>query len=267
MSFVIHGANLHVKESGAGQPVLFLHGNPDSADLWDGVVSRLNGRFRCIAIDLPGFGRSTAPAEFDCSFENLGRFTDETVAQLGFTRPIDLVAHDFGGAYAMAWAAMHPEKVRRMVAINTPFFVGDYQWHTWARIWRTPILGELSLLTMSWPLFRLSMKLGSRNLSEDQLRDTYAYMSPGMKRMILKLYRAANPSEFRAWEPRMLAATARIPTLVLWGEHDPYIPSWVADRLGARKVLRFPDSGHWTPAEMPEPVAEAIGEFLGQDAT
>ncbi|QXP85780.1 alpha/beta fold hydrolase [Methylococcus sp. Mc7] len=74
MSIVVQEVDLFVRDVGAGPPVLFLHGNPDSADIWDEVVARLNGRFRCIAIDLPGFGRSGPAPGFDCSFANLGRF-------------------------------------------------------------------------------------------------------------------------------------------------------------------------------------------------
>ncbi len=86
-----------------------------------------------------------------------------------------------------------------------------------------------------------------------------------VKRMILRLYRAADPEAFRRWEPRMLEASARIPTLVLWGMHDPYIPPWVAERFGTRNIERFEASGHCLPAELPDPVAEALREFLTRD--
>ena len=82
--------------------------------------------------------------------------------------------------------------------------------------------------------------------------------------MVLALYRAADPAAFREWEPRMRQLTARVPVLVLWGEQDPYIPPWVADRFGADRVVRFPDSGHWTPAEVPDRVALEIQNFVSR---
>lgn len=253
------GNDVHVEQGGAGDPVLFLHGNPDSAALWHRVVARLGDRVRWIAIDLPDFGRSRAAADFDPTFAGLGRFVDAVVEALGVDGPLGVVAHDYGGAFAMAWAALHPEKARRLVAINHPFFVGDYRWHRWARIWRTPLLGELSTVPMGWwPIFSRSLRSGARALPEEHVREAFAAFTPATRRMILRLYRAADPAAFRRWEPRMRAATARIPTLVLWGEHDPYIPGWVAER--------FPDAGHWLPVEQPERVAASLLRFFAETA-
>ena len=72
----VEGARIYVADEGKGQPVLFLHGNPDSADMWSGVIERLKDKYRCIAIDLPGFGRSEAPASFDASLESEAQFVD-----------------------------------------------------------------------------------------------------------------------------------------------------------------------------------------------
>lgn len=257
------GVDIFVKDQGAGPPILFLHGNPDTADIWDAVLGLLQERNRCIAPDLPGFGRSTMPQEMDCSFDNLGRFLDQFVEVMQIPLPLNLVAHDFGGAFGMAWAVQHVEKVRRIVVVNHPFFIADYRWHPWARVWRTRILGELSLMAMNWPAYYRIVRFGSRRLSREAIRRSYSFLTPNWKRMVLRLYRAANPAAFREWEPQARSLTARVPTLVLWGTRDPYIPAWVADRFGAKRVVRFPDSGHWTPAEMPDRVAEEVQEFVG----
>jgi pimeloyl-ACP methyl ester carboxylesterase len=254
--------DVFVKDQGKGTPVLFLHGNPDTADIWDGVVGHMQQEYRCIAPDLPGFGRSVAPPDFHCSFENLGRFIDELVETLHLPLPLNLVTHDFGGAFGIAWAAQHEEKVRRIVVINHPFFVADYHWHLWARLWRTPLLGEVSLRTLNWPTFYRIVRYGSRHLSRETIRQTYSFLTPQWKQMVLRLYRAANPADFREWEPRMRKLTAQVPTLVLWGTHDPWVPLWVADRFGAERVVHFPDSGHWTPTESPDQVATEIHDFL-----
>jgi pimeloyl-ACP methyl ester carboxylesterase len=256
------GVDVFVKVQGAGTPVLFLHGNPDTGDLWDGVVARLQHRQRCIVPDLPGFGRSVPPSDFDCSFENLGHFLDKLVDGVDAALPLNLVTHDFGGAFGMAWAAQHPDKVRRIVVINHPFFIADYQWHLWARIYRTPILGELSLLTLNWPAFYLIVRYGSRQLTREHLRRAYTFLTPQWKQMVLRLYRAARPAAFRDWEPRMQRLTAQVPVLVLWGSQDPWIPLWIADRFRAERVVHFPDCGHWPPAEVPDRVATEIRDFL-----
>src|SRR5262245_54156765 len=211
MHIPVGSADVYVKDQGAGSPILFLHGNPDTADVWDGVIGYLQKQYRCIAPDLPGFGRSTAARDFNCSFDHLGRFLDEFVERIRPTLPLNLVTHDFGGAFGMAWAVQYPEKVRRIVVINHPFFVGDYSWHNWARLYRSTILGELTLFRLNWSAFQRIVRYGSRRLTTDAIRRMYAFLTPDWKRMVLRLYRAADPAAFREWEPRMLRLTSQIP--------------------------------------------------------
>jgi pimeloyl-ACP methyl ester carboxylesterase len=262
VSLVVQGVEVFVQQTGSGPPLLLAHGVPDTGRIWDEVLPRFATRYRCIVFDLPGFGRSRAPDDFDTSFGNLGRFLAELIAALGIDEPVSLLGHDYGGAFTMAFAALHPERVRRLVVSNHAFFVGAYTWHVWARLWRTPHLGELSMRTLrAWPLFYASMRIGSR-LHKAHIRQVHAQLTPGMLRMILRLYRAADPEQFQLWEPRMLAATASIPCLVLWGEQDPYIPPWVADCFGARRVVRLPEAGHWVPKQAPERFAAEALAFL-----
>ncbi|HEY9825288.1 MAG TPA: alpha/beta fold hydrolase [Stenomitos sp.] len=261
MSLIVQGVDVFVRESGCGEPILFLHGNPDSADLWNDIIFQLHESYRCIAIDLPGFGRTKAPQDFDYSFENLGDFVNALVESLNITTPLNVVAHDFGGAFAMSWAARNPQKVRSIVVINHPFFVAEYKWHFGARVWRTPLVGELSMFLINWPVFSWMMRSGNKNLSKEQIRHAYLVLSQS-RWQILRLYRAPDPEEFKRWEPQMLAATAKIPTLVLWGNQDSFIPEWVADKFGSKRVTRFQESGHWLPAEIPEQVAAELLKFL-----
>jgi pimeloyl-ACP methyl ester carboxylesterase len=255
------GIDVFLKDTGEGPPTLFLHGNPDSADLWDGVIERLQSSYRCLAPDLPGFGRSGDAGDLDCSLDGFARLVEAIVDGTGVTEPVNLVVHDLGGPIGLSWAIQNPEKVRRLAILNTLYSTA-YRWHLWARIWRTPLLGELSLASMNWPLFKWSIRRGSRNLSEAQIRGIYRYVAPKVKRTILKLYRATDPESFRGWEERLLGITATVPTLVLWGDHDPYIPKRFAATFGTGNIRHFPDHGHWLPAEAPREVAEALKAHL-----
>jgi pimeloyl-ACP methyl ester carboxylesterase len=257
----VQNVNVHLVDLGTGQATLFLHGNPDSADMWDGVIARLSTRFRCLAPDLPGFGRSSAPADFDCSLDNMATFIDGVISAAGISEPVNLVVHDFGGPYGLAWAIEHPERVKRIAVTNTLFF-SDYRWHFWARVWRTPGLGELSVLFMNRWLFSWELRRGSPTLSQEHISRSYSHVSPGMQRMVLRLYRATDPENFRGWEQRLLELTGRIPTLVLWGDCDPYISIDFADRFGARQIEHFPDYGHWLPVEAPAEVSEHLLRFF-----
>ena len=263
MALTVQGVAVHIVDEGAGTPTLLLHGNPDSSDVWAGVIARLGLHYRCLAPDLPGFGRSSFPENFDYSFEGLARFVDELVEEIDITQPLNLVVHDFGGAFGLAWAAKHPQKVRRIAIMNTPFFVSGYRWHYLARIWRTPILGELfQVLTNRWA-FYLSVRPATPKLTKEQIYEMYSNLANhDTKITILRLYRAADEEKFARWEHPMLQTTAQVPTLVLWGAHDPYIPTWVADRFGARKVKHFAQCGHWLQVEEPEKVSEELLRFF-----
>jgi pimeloyl-ACP methyl ester carboxylesterase len=113
---------------------------------------------------------------------------------------------------------------------------------------------------------RFEMRRGSVTLTNEQIDEAYALMSPGMKRTVLKLYRATDPKNLGVWEQRLLAVTANVPTIVLWGDQDPYIGSQFADRFGARKVRHFKQWGHWIQMESPHEVAQELLAFFGEQA-
>ena len=261
----VGSADIHVTEWGAGPPVLMLHGNPDSGIMWEGIAQRLATHYRCIAPDLPGFGHSEVPADFERSLDGLAEFIQQFLNAAAIGRPVDLVAHDFGGPFAFAWAVKHPDAMRRMVAINTLFF-SDYHWHFWARVWRTPILGELSMLTMNRPIFAQELRRGSKGISDAHIDRTWASVTPRMKKEVLRLYRATDPANFQPWEGAFLQLVRVKPTLVIWGDKDPYISSRFADRFNAQKVMHLAQAGHWAPVEAPAECADAIRQFFSAAA-
>jgi pimeloyl-ACP methyl ester carboxylesterase len=261
MPVTVQQAKIHLVDQGTGTPTLFLHGVADSSDVWSGVISRLKHHYRCLAPDLPAFGRSTAPENFDCSLQNMADFVDGLVDAIGIKEPLNLVVHDFGGPFGLAWAVKHPARIKHLAIMNTPFF-SDYRWHFWAKVWRTPFLGELSWQLMSRWVFTQEMKRGSRKLTVGQIQEIFALITPAMQRMILRLYRTTDPENFRGWEDELLKVTARVPTRVLWGGHDPYIPRKFAERYGAQSVHYFPDSGHWVQLEEAEQVSKNLLEFF-----
>lgn len=265
MALIVRGAKLHLVDEGAGPPTLFLHGNPDSSEVWSGIIPHLGEHTRCLAPDLPGFGRSTVPAGFDFSLDGLAGFIDELVQAIGIKEPLNLVVHDIGGPYGLSWAAKHPKKVRSLVIMNT-VFSSDFEWHSMAKIWRTPILGELMQMLTNRRAFVRELRRGSRKLSLEQINRTYDLMTPEMKRMVLRLYRAIDIKDFRGRENALRNLAASVPSLVLWGDHDPYVPARFAETFGAQKVEHFPDCGHWLPLEAGREIAERLRTFLAEES-
>jgi pimeloyl-ACP methyl ester carboxylesterase len=99
------------------------------------------------------------PKGFKPTLDGMALFVAQILESAGVKPPINLIAHDFGGPFAFAWAVKHPDSVCHMVATNTLFF-SDYKWHFWAQVWLTPVLGQLSMAIINPPMF-------SRELSAD----------------------------------------------------------------------------------------------------
>lgn len=263
MKINVGRSSIHYVDVGTGTPTLLLHGNPDSSEVWSGVIKCLPKTVRCIAPDLPGFGKSTAPADVDYSLEGMSEFVDNFVRGLGITEPLNLVVHDIGGPFGLAWVVKHPEKVRSVVIMNTVFHA-DYRWHLFGRLWRTPLLGEVVQAITSRSGFARELRCASRLLTHDQINRTYDLITPSVKKMMLRWYRTADPRNFSGWEEKLQTILAELPSIVLWADHDPYISGHYATRFGAQTVERFRESGHWLPAEMPEAVAQRMHRFYSE---
>ena len=248
-------------DQGCGTPTLLLHGLFDSADTWGGVVERLRGHYRLLVPDLPGFGHSGAPADYDTSLPHLAQFIDNLLDAAGITEPINLVGYDIGATYGLAWATTHPEKVRRLGIMNGNFF-SDYEWHPWAKLWRIPVLGELVMAVVTESAYARSMAQSGPGISPEQARASAKLVTPAAKRMSLRHYRALDAAGFRGWEDRLRELTAHVPTIVCWGDRDPFIAPSFAERFGAQEVHHFAQYGHWLPLEAPEALAAYLDAFF-----
>lgn len=255
----VHGARIHFSDLGEGVPTLFLHGIPDSHTVWGDVIAAMYGSYRCIAPDLPGFGQSAVPKRFRVTLDDMADFVDAFLAALGITQPINLVVHDIGGPYGLAWAVRHPERVRSIAIMNT-VFQSEYRWHRYGRICRTPVLGELLQLFTSQSGLAQAMRLNSglNKPSRAHISATYRSFTGSVRRMVLRLYRGLDPEGFAHWDEQLRALSARVPSLVMWGDRDTYIGNAFADRFGARQVIHLPQCGHWPMIEIPEVVSRHL---------
>ena len=235
-------------------PVLYVHGNPNNSDLWLPFLERTGG----VAMDLPGFGRSAKPGHFDYSIEGYGRWLDAFRRHLGWER-YRLLVHDWGGV-GLAMAQAEPARVERLVIVNAVPLLPGYRWHRFARIWRTPVLGELFQgSTTRWGLKRFLP-----GMPEDFIDSIWEHYDHGTQRAILKLYRSAPPEALARAGERLGEITA--PALVLWGAEDPYIPASFAqayaEALGGETTVDLVGgASHWPWIDRPELVGR-VCDFL-----
>src|SRR5690349_10732466 len=97
----VQGIKTPVIDEGSGEIILFLHGVPDTGEMWRSVIDRLKGQFRCIAPDMPGYGGTVAPKDFDYSIANRGQWVEDLLIALNISEPITMVGHDHGGPFAI----------------------------------------------------------------------------------------------------------------------------------------------------------------------
>ena len=267
---IVDGVRARVREAGpehAEEAVVFVHGNPGFSADWEGVMEQAAPFCRCVAPDMPGFGDSSRPADFSYTVEGYATFLKALLLQAGVRRT-HLVLHDFGGPWGLAWALGHPSALASLTLINIGV-LPDYRWHVFARLWRTPVLGELSMAATSRFAFHTLLNGGApRSLPKKFVDGMYDHFDAGTKRAVLKLYRATDNlgemaekfgDAFRSWT---------CPVQVIWGAHDPYLPKLYAERqrefFPQAQVTLLEDSGHWPHADDPERVAALVTSFLRQ---
>lgn len=259
---------LQAGPSDASEAVVFVHGNPGPASDWANLLGRVGAFARALAPDMPGYGDADKPAGFNYT---IAGYADHLAGVLDAleVRRAHLVAHDFGGPWALAWAARHPDAFASATLINTGALI-DYRWHRYARIWRTPIVGELFQASASRAAFRLLIGRENPRLPADAIDRIYASgRSWDTKRAVLKLYRATSANAM-AGSVSTLRELDR-PTLVLWGTYDAYLPWRQAERqreaFPSARVELLEGLGHWPFLEDPWRVASLVVPFLRQQVT
>jgi pimeloyl-ACP methyl ester carboxylesterase len=246
--------------TGQAAPPLYLHGVPTNSDDWLPFLARTGG----LAPDLPGFGRSGKPGFLRYTIPEYEGFLERFLDQRSVER-VSMVVHDWG-AVGLAFAQRHPERIERLVVVNAVPFLPGYRWHRVARLWRTPLVGELVMGIATRRTVRFSANAGGEPLPEEILDRTFEHFDQGTQRAILRLYRSAPPDVLAAAGAKL--ADLKKPALVAWGMRDPYIPGRFgrdyADVLGAGEPIELPGAGHWPWLEDPR-LIETIANFLAAE--
>jgi haloalkane dehalogenase len=270
----IDGMRLHRVDEGRGAPVLMLHGEPTWSYLYRAVIPRVaTAGARAIAPDLFGFGKSDKWTDDGQYSYAMHVATVERLVEMLDLRGITLVVHDWGGPIGLRLAARHPDRIARLVVLNTGLFGGDEPLSDGLQAWRayvarTPDLpvgqvirraaADRSRVTdaivnaYDAPFADLASKAGARAFPA--MIPTHPD-DPGAAEM------AATRAALRAWAP---------PALVLWSDADRVFPleagQRFADLIPGATFQAIAGAGHFVPEEQGAAVADAIVRLLGQAA-
>ena len=289
-----HGITLNCRASGrAGAPLLlFLHGFPEAAFVWDETLEHFGDRYRCIAPNLRGFGLSSAPAEVEqYRVKHLLADIRALIAQQGAGAPVEaLIAHDWGGALAWTLAALEPQLMKRLVIVNSPHpatFLRELQhspqqqaasayMNFLCRPDAERLLAENDFARL-WPMFE---NMGAADASREgggwltgPVRDQYRAVWRAGLTGGCNYYRASPLRPPTAADSSVMTisftpefVTVELPTLVIWAEDDLALPKSLVDGLDAfvpdMRLVRVPGATHWVIHERPKLIASEIETHL-----
>lgn len=174
-------------DTGTGDPIVFLHGNPTSSYLWRNIIPHLAGLGRCLAPDLIGMGSSGKAPAGSYRFVDHARYLDAWFDALGLTKSVTLVVHDWGSALGFHWAHRHPERVKGIAYMEA--LVRPVPWQDWPggaqaifKAMRSPA-GEEIVLQKNVFVERILPASVIRHLTDEEM-SVYRrpYLEPGESR-------------------------------------------------------------------------------------
>jgi pimeloyl-ACP methyl ester carboxylesterase len=262
---------LHHIEMGAGPIVVLLHGWPQTSWAWRKVMPLLATRYRVIAIDTPGLGRSEPPAN-GYDKRSLARDVHSLLEELGHSE-INLVGHDLGAAIAYAYARQFPGEVRRLAVMDDPIpGLADWdavkgKWPRWHFAFNAlpslpeALVGGRELTFLGW-FYGNAFQKGAIAEEDARLYVT-AYARPSALHAGFEYYRAFDRD---AADNRADVGRLEMPVLALGGDHSPwrtYLHEQLKDLASMIEGEVVPECGHFIPEEQPEWLARRLIEFIG----
>jgi len=275
---VAGGHNLHVIDEGHGRPVVMLHGNPSWSFYYRNLLEELSRNHRVIVPDHIGMGRSDKPDDstYDYTLNQRVADLESTLDQLGVTSDITLVVHDWGGMIGSTFATRHPERVSRMVILNTAGFglpkAKMFPWPLWLSR-HTPIS---SLFVRGFNGFvKGTAWIGTtRNKMSNDIKKAYLwpYDSWANRRSVHRFVQdiPLTPKD-KTWPVLKqveadLPKLASKPMLIAFGLKDlvfdhHFLKGWT-DRFPHAEVIRYEDASHYVLEDVGQELWTKIRSFL-----
>lgn len=269
----VHGHEVSMVTEGEGPVVLLIHGMAGSAATWNEVIPVLSRFYTVIAPDLPGHGRSAKPRG-DYSLGALASFLRDLMATLGHERAT-VVGQSLGGGVAMQFSYQYPQRCERLVLVGAGGLGQEVM----------PILRVLAApgVDLVLPVAFLPILRDAGNAVGRALRAVGLRPSPQMNEIWRSYSSLVEPETRNAFVHTLrsvidtkgqrvsardkLYLAARMPTLLVWGDHDPIIPVSHAyethEEIPGSRLEIFEGVGHFPHVEEPQRFADVLIDFIG----
>ena len=276
--FERNGLKQHYLNQGSGEPVVMVHGNPSWCYYYRNLVAQLQQTHQCIVPDHIGCGLSDKPGDqaYDYTLESRINDLEALLEHLNINENITLVVHDWGGMIGMGYAARYPERIKRLVVLNTGAFHLPKSKPLPIALWlcRNTLLG--SVLVRGFNAFSSAASYVGvkRKPLEKSVRDAYVAPFNSWENRISTLRFVQDiplKPEDRNYQlvsdiADSLKKFEQTPALICWGLKDfvfdkHFLAEWKV-RLPKAKVHEFEDCGHYILEDASDEVIDAISEFV-----
>ena len=262
---------VHYIDEGVGDPILFLHGNPTWSFLYRGLVIRLKKKFRCIALDYPGFGLSVRPENYGSTPAEHADVVSALVRHLDLTK-VTIMGQDWGGPIGMRVALDNVPRLRALVMGNTWYWPLD-AWHlkTFAYVMSSAPM-QTQILRRNFFVEKV-MPLAVKHPLAEEVMHHYREALPTPKSRIGVAEFPRQLMEASLWlgdlADEVRETLANVPLLLTWGIDDFAFPRHFMERF--RDDFRLVtthrlDAKHYIQEDAPSEIAEAIEGFLSGPA-
>lgn len=264
----IDGASIHYIDEGKGDVILFVHGTPEWSFGFRDQVKALSSRFRCIAVDHLGFGLSDKPSDADYTCVAHSRRLETFINELRL-KNISLVANDFGGGIALAYAIKHASNIRTITLFNTwmwslredPHFMRPTGIiNSW--------LGRFMYYTLNAPVnLIMPSAFGDKKKLTREVHRHYKDALPNRASRKAAYTIATELIGASVWWQSLwdqMSKIEHLPILIVWGMKDKFVPPSVLkkwkERLPQASYRIFENAGHFVQEEERE-FAEVVADF------
>lgn len=267
----VGGRSVRYWVEGEGPAVVLVHGLACSAEFWQYTVAPLSEGHRVYALDLLGFGRSDkAIGEFSLSYG--ASFLADFIDAVGVERAT-LVGNSLGGVICAQFAVQFPERLERLILVGSAGFGRELQF--FLRLWSVPILGSMtfSLYQRAFPVVKRWVFYDSSSIDREWISGAAAMVRmPGAKESSLRIVRLGvdmtGQRDELVRDLHLQLAHVTVPTLVIWGSHDPVVPvshAYAAEELIPNSKVRIMDRcGHTPQVERPREFNQLVLDFLSE---
>jgi len=259
-----NGFNIHYLTAGEGEPVLLLHGWPTSSYLWRNIIEQLAKNRKVIVPDLLGFGESDKPIDVKYTFNQHVDIIDAFLNALGVNRT-DIVIHDLGGPVGLLWAVMYPDKVNKLIIMNTFLYPElSFVIKLFLLLAKTPVLRNFLVSSTG---IALCMRLGIAR-KEARTKEMYkAYQAPFVRandrKVLLKNFTDPMIEELKGAADKLISSDIKVHIVV--GEKDTLLAGDIAlIRMNMPSVpfITVPDAGHFLQEDQPGKVSDILLKLL-----